>query len=42
MLIEFLFPVLSLSIFVAMDQTNLKKSYSGIYEKHDQTSISLP
>ena len=41
MLIGFLLPILILSLFAMIEQTNLKKSYSGISEKHDQTSITL-
>ena len=41
MLIVFLFPVLILSVLLTIEPTNLKKSYSRISEKHDQTSINL-
>ena len=39
MLIVFLFCALILSIWLAINSNNLRKFYSGISEKHDQTSI---
>ena len=41
MLIVLLLHLLILSIFFTIKQTNFKKSYSEISEKHDQTSITL-
>ena len=38
MLIVLLLHLLILSIFFTIKQTNFKKSYSEISEKHDQTS----
>ena len=41
MLIMFLFLVLIVSILFTIELINLKKSYPGIFEKHDHTSINL-
>ena len=39
MLIKYLFLVLILSIWLTIKPNNLRKFYSRISEKHDQTSI---